>query len=537
MNTAPTGSDEKSPDSTEPSVPTPLPPDSPGWVGALPMIAILTGLVALGLWGHHTDWKFIGSGHNGEERGEKTDWCPAHGVQESLCIECNPELSPGNKSFGWCQVHGVAECPLCHPELAQVSGKAQVSQAQRGGAQRALTLVERTKNNPQCLLHKRRLQFPTAEAAQKVGIEPAAVVEGLMVEFLSANGEIGYDQTRVARLSTRTPGTAWLVLKQHGDRVQKGEVLALVDAAEVGRAKAEFLQAFAQVNLKAKVWESLAKLPGVTAERTIQEAAAALREARIRLLSAQQALINLGLPLQADEFGNLPEDKLAERVRFLGLPPSLTQTFDLRTTTTNLLPIKAPMDGVVVAREVVAGEAVDNAKVLFVVADIRRMWLNLDVQMDDAKLLTVGLPVRFQADGQRQEISGKLSWVSTSVEEKTRTVRVRAELDNPEGKLRAGTFGVGRIILREEKNAIVVPKEAVHWEGCCHVVFVRDKDFLKGGPKVFYVRKVVPGARDAANVEIIAGLLPGEVVAGKGSGYLRDELLKNNLKAECKHAR
>jgi cobalt-zinc-cadmium efflux system membrane fusion protein len=61
-------------------------------------------------------------------------------------------------------------------------------------------------------------------------------------------------------------------------------------------------------------------------------------------------------------------------------------------------------------------------------------------------------------------------------------------------------------------------------------VFVRDKNFLhEGAPKVFHVRKVRPGARDDKYTEIIAGVLPGEVVATKGSGTLRGELLKNNL--------
>jgi hypothetical protein len=85
----------------------------------------------------------------------------------------------------------------------------------------------------------------------------------------------------------------------------------------------------------------------------------------------------------------------------------------------------------------------------------------------------------------------------TAVDEKTRTVKVWAELAHADGKLRASTVGAGRIILREEPNAVVVPKDAVHWEGCCHVVFVRDKNYLKEGAlKVFHVRKVVPGARN-----------------------------------------
>jgi cobalt-zinc-cadmium efflux system membrane fusion protein len=116
------------------------------------------------------------------------------------------------------------------------------------------------------------------------------------------------------------------------------------------------------------------------------------------------------------------------------------------------------------------------------------------------------------------------------VDEKTRTLKVRAELTNADGRLRAHSFGQGRIVLREENDAIVVPNDAVHWEGDCHVVFVRDKDFLSdNGLKVFHTRTVRPGARNDKYTEILAGVLPGEVVASKGSGILRSELLKNNL--------
>ena len=81
---------------------------------------------------------------------------------------------------------------------------------------------------------------------------------------------------------------------------------------------------------------------------------------------------------------------------------------------------------------------------------------------------------------------------------------------------------------------MVVPGTAVQWEGCCHVVFVRDKDFLReGAPKVFHVRTVHRGAGEEKETEIIAGVLPGEVVATRGSSLLRAELLKGNLGEGC----
>jgi cobalt-zinc-cadmium efflux system membrane fusion protein len=158
------------------------------------------------------------------------------------------------------------------------------------------------------------------------------------------------------------------------------------------------------------------------------------------------------------------------------------------------------------------------------------MWLTLNPRLEDARRVTVGQVVRFREDGGGNEVTGSISWISTAVDEKTRTVKVRVDLANPDGRLRANTYGTGRVVLREEKDTLVVPNEAVHWEGDCHVVFVRDKNFLvSGAPKVFHVRKVRPGARDEQYTEILAGVLPGEVVAAKGSGVLRAELLRGNL--------
>ena len=320
------------------------------------------------------------------------------------------------------------------------------------------------------------------------------------------------------------------VYKQVGDPVKKGEVLALVDAAEVGKAKSEFLQALVQVRLKTQeLGRSMKRSAAAVPERSYPGNGSGPQRSPIRLTTAQEAMTNLGLPVDVESLKDVPQEKLADRLRFLGLPESVTASLDPKTTTGNLLAVTAPFEGVVVARQVVGGEVVDSSKVLFVVVDVRQMWLTLDLRMEDAKLVALGQEVRFRPDGGK-EARGKITWISTEADHKTRTVKVRASLDNSDGRLRANTFGSGKVILREESQAIVVPNAAVHWEGCCHIVFVRDKDFFKdGAPKVFHVRTVRPGAKDDKQTEIIAGVLPGEVVATKGSAALRAELLRNNL--------
>ena len=77
---------------------------------------------------------------------------------------------------------------------------------------------------------------------------------------------------------------------------------------------------------------------------------------------------------------------------------------------------------------------------------------------------------------------------------------------------------------------MVVPNEAVQSDGDCQIVFVRNKRFFEAdAPKLFHVRKVRLGARNDKYTEILAGVLPGEVVATKGSAALKAQLLKNSL--------
>jgi cobalt-zinc-cadmium efflux system membrane fusion protein len=420
--------------------------------------------------------------------------------------------------------------------MAQLPGRPAVTPEDLERARRALAVKERPENNSKCGLYQHRIQFASDEAAARAGVDVQPVWQAPVTETLPASGEVGYEKSRVAKLATPVGGRVWHVtdLGSVGRAVKRGDVLALIDAAEVGKAKAEFFQAFAQLEVRSTTLSRLDKIytEGSVSEAKYREAEAARREAEIRLAAAQQALINLGLPVRADDVKGLATAEVVRRLRFLGLPPAVVRSLDPETTTANLIPVVAPLDGVVIARDATSGEVVDGTRTLFVVADTRRMWLTLNVRLGDVRYLSLGQRVLFHPDDGAREVSATLSWISTSVDEKTRTVEARAEVDNVDGALRAGSFGTGRIVLRAEAKAVVVPNEAVHWEGCCHVVFVRDKDFLRPGAyKVFHVREVRPGVRDGEKTEIIAGLLPGEVVATRGTAALRAQLLKNNLGA------
>ncbi len=502
-------------------------------LNAVPNLVVFSMLGGVMYIGHHTGWKLPKMSElMGHTVVATDDWCSEHLVPESSCIECQTDLLPKPKPFGFCREHGVAECVIHHPELAQVKGEPRLPSYDTA---QAIALIARPENNSRNTLHTNRVQFTSAEAVTKAGIDVDVVQERPMTDAVTANGELLFDPTRVGHLSTRVPGAVVAVFKTVGEPVAAGEILALVDAAQVGQAKSQFLQAVVQLQLRKTTIERLRPIAnsGAVPQRSLIEAESALQEAEVALISARQALENLGFELPQG-LETRTSQMLADELRSLGVPTSAVASLSAGKKTANLIPILAPHDGVLIASEVVAGEVVDTVKSLFTVSDPSQMWLILNVRQEDAKYVRRGLPVRFQSDNGDQNVSGHIVWISPAVDEQTRTLQVRVAVANESGLLRDKTFGTGRIILREEPNAVVVPRESVQSTPDASFVFVRDKNYFdEKSPEFFHVRQVRLGARDGQYVELLAGVLPGEVIASKGSNVLLAQLLRSSLGAGC----
>lgn len=118
--------------------------------------AVVGGLVAFAVWGHSTDWRLPKfSALVGNEVAVVDDWCADHNVPESQCIECHPNLLPPLQDHGWCKVHGIAQCPLEHPAVAQLKSIPATSADDLDRASRALALRPRAENNSRCKLHEK----------------------------------------------------------------------------------------------------------------------------------------------------------------------------------------------------------------------------------------------------------------------------------------------------------------------------------------------------------------------------------------------
>src|SRR3954451_21477803 len=162
---------------------------------AVPTFVVVAALVALAVWGQSTEWtmpKF--SALFGRAPQEVSDWCDEHNVPESVCVECNPKLMPVATDYGWCSAHGVMQCPLEHPDIAELKSQPTITPAMLARADRAVALRPRPENNSRCNLHLKRIQFASLEAVEKVGVDIAIAAERPVVEAIVANGEIAFDQ-------------------------------------------------------------------------------------------------------------------------------------------------------------------------------------------------------------------------------------------------------------------------------------------------------------------------------------------------------
>lgn len=384
------------------------------------------------------------------------------------------------------------------------------------------------------------VKFDSPRSIAKSGIQTEPVAQQPIEQYIAANAVASYDQTRLAQLSTRVPGTVWRVEKRVGQPIHQGDVLAIVEAVEVGKAKAAFLDAVALVDFQRQTLERLKTLQAnVISGRQVLEAEAELRRAEVGLFNAQQTLVNLGLPIHLSDIAGLPTGELFQKMRFLGLPEALVATLDPETTTANLIPLFAPFDGVVIGRDVVVGEAASPSQPQFVIADVQQMWIRLDVSQEFAGLIRVGQQVTFQAEGVPQPIACAVSWISTEVDPKTRTIEVRCDVENVRlvdaepgdslvGSLllRANTFGQGKVCVRTAPAALVAPNQAVQWDGQRHLVFVQTDE------RTFQARQVQLGTVGERTTEIRTGLAGGETIATYGSHLLKSELMRLRLAAQ-----
>ena len=352
-----------------------------GWLaGHAPTVLAWAGLAGLAVYGSLNGWSFNGDADKEQEKAKAAKSGPEGDGSFKPYLLDQPNDVPVEVS------HDPRTCPLvswfASPEAAAAALGGAAGHEHAG----------------------RRVAFRSADAMEKAGIRTAAVAARGLAVRVTAHGEAMQDPTAVARVAPRVGGVIVRMAKRLGDPVRRGELLALLDAADVGKAKAALLTARANFQSRQQVRESLQ--PGVAPERSVLEAENALRDARVALYGARQALANLGLPPPAAADDRLPDEAYARRLQFLGL--SFFTRLELtagealgHVQTANLLPVASPLDGVVLKQAAVAGEPLSALSPLYEVGDPLRVDVFLEVRQEDVPLVAVGQAVAFRIEGAR----------------------------------------------------------------------------------------------------------------------------------------
>ena len=363
------------------------------------------------------------------------------------------------------------------------------------------------------------LTAPSKEVLDLSELEFLTVESQPLIQTISGTGYIEFDSLRKGSISAKAPGVVSRILKKQGDKVLKGETIALIDSPEVGKAKTDFMQSLVLKDNRKKSMERGQLAAAVLPERQIRELEMAFREIEIKSLGDLQALINFGFTLDPADYKNLSDTDIFKRICEIGIPESIVKEFN-GSLSANLLPLKAPFDGQIITVIKGIGENVGPADAQCVLADTSRLVLMFNLPLEAVQLVKVGQDFRFKAElVEDQVIRGKIDWVSPELDDKTHTVKVRASFANPDGKIRPNTFGKGDIQVGKQEKAIILTDSCIQYISNKPFVFVRLNDLS------FQARAVELGIRNGDKIQVTKGLLAGETVVFTGSNMLRAELL------------
>jgi len=315
-----------------------------------------------------------------------------------------------------------------------------------------------------------------------LGLKTVAVIRAPFETSIRTTGRVAADERRVHHVHTRYEGFVEHVTADFtGKFVKKGEALAFIYSPELYATQQEYLLAL-------KASHSLGA-SGISS--VVEGGRDLLSAARQRLLLWEIA------PADIAEI-----EKKGEPIR--------------------AMPVYAPISGFVTGRTAYHGMKVLPADTLFDILDLSSVWVLADIYEYELPRLSLGEKATMTLSyWPGRSWNGTVTYIYPSVDEKTRTVKVRAEVDNPKGELKPEMFADVTIHGRT-RVALQVPDDAVMESGTRNIVFVSE------GEGRLVPREIAVGDHGAGVVEVREGLKEGEVVV-KGANFLVDS--ESRLKA------
>lgn len=337
-----------------------------------------------------------------------------------------------------------------------------------------------------------------APSTPETQIVTALVTVGPSHPVLSLAGKVSYGEDRYSKVSSALVGRVQKIHGQLGNFVKAGELLVAIESPEIASAYSEFIKEHSDLSYAqrsyglAKDLYEIKALPQKDlkqAENDYVKAKAEFRRSRERLLALQVSKEELDKPI-ADQ--------------------TITSTYQIRS----------PLSGTIVDRAVTPGQSVsgDPNQVLFTVADLNTVQVIADVYDRDLGLVKIKQQATVTVEAYPETaFPATISSIGDVVDQTTRTIKIRAVVNNSDRKLKPGMFARLNVRLSESRPYPLIPQEAVLEIDGNMYVFVADSD------NHYMKRPIKTGLPSSGHMSVLQGLEAGETIVVKGAVLLKGQ--------------
>ena len=302
---------------------------------------------------------------------------------------------------------------------------------------------------------------------QNIGVRTARAEVRTIARVIHTLGRVDYDEQRITRLHPKTQG--WveeLRIGTTGEAIRNDEILLSIYSPQLVSSQQEYLLAL-------KSLETLNESPFEDVRRGAAD------------------LVDTSL----------------ERLRLLDVPEHQIEALKETREVSRILHIHSPAEGIVVNVGVRDGQYVTPQSELYVIADLSRVWVFVDIFEEELPWVSVGDEAEMRVTAVPGEIlRGKLTYIYPYAESKTRTIKARLEFDNSDLRLKPDMFADVTIHANPRHDVVVVPSEAIVRSG------LREQVFVVREPGKFEPRRVEIGLSSEGVTEIRSGVASGEEV-------------------------
>ena len=333
----------------------------------------------------------------------------------------------------------------------------------------------------------------SAEEIRTAGIKFAPLELRDKAEQVIVTATIQANQDKLAHVGPRVPGRIVKVLANLGDRVKRGQPLAMLDSIDLGEARSAYQQAASEAALAGANFERAQRLSkdNIIPEKDYLRARAESAKARAALRAA------------------------SDKLRMMGVSP--------QGQSGSVFPLTAPFAGTVIEKKAVLGELAQPDASLFTVADLSTLWIESDLFEKDLGKFRLGTAATVTLAAYPGEVfQGRLTYISSTMDKETRTIKARVEVPNRDGRLKPEMFAQVAISTGGSAKALLVPDDAVVLLQGQATVFVVEH----GG---FEPRAVEVGDRSQGQVVLKSGVAAAETVVLSGAYALKARLLKSQI--------